>query len=200
MLLYDNLEDAQGKLLNTICSYAGQAVYVREVRYQENSDKPPYRVALMLKGVKNVLWINLDDPKFSFRDFNIGYSNHGGTAAWWYRKPLKQYRQGLRADQMNHLCAKPEFNGYAKWDYHKPIIEMLENKYPSMDTCKKALVDGEEVVSAFHKDLAMSYDRIHKDFILEYHGKLIGQTSTFKNFELLDEYKYLTETIKEAIG
>lgn len=201
MLLYDNLEDCQGKLLNTICYHKGRAVFVKEVGYNEDQDaKSPYRIALKSMHERHFIWTTIADPEFSFRDFNLGYSNHGGTAAWWYRVPLKQYRQGLRSDQMKHVYSDPHMHGYAKWDYTRPVVEMLENTYPKIENCAKPLKEGDVSIIAFHKDFALGFDRLHNDFLVEHKGKVVGQTSSLKTVTLLSEFKYLQEAVQEAVG
>ncbi len=198
MLLYDNLEDTMSKLHGTIVYYGGLAALVREVNPDDVEQKLPYLLTLQTKG-RNYITCPINDPKFSYKDYNLGYANHGSAASWWYRKPMKQYRQGLRADQMNSIFSRPNIYGRARWEFSNSIIQMLENNYPKIDTCERNLKEGEVEVMAFHRDLAMSYDRIHKDFIIEYRGKIAGQTNNLKDFSLLDEYKYLTEAIKEAM-
>ena len=199
MLHYDNLEDTKAKLEGTICMYDGEAVRVQEIGLADADGKLPYTVYLKCKGGKGRN-ISLDDPKFEFRNFNLGYANQGTVAYWWYRRPLKQYRQGLRSDQMASLYAKPDWYGHQRWDYNNSIISMLENAYPSLETCEKSLKDEQSHCRAFNRDFSVSYDRIHRDLLIEHRGKIIGQTSNFKAFHLLEEFKHLTEAVQEAIG
>lgn len=198
MLIYDNLKDAHDKLYGTICMYDGKAAMVREVNSVNLDDKPPFTVTLKVHDVRNSVVCGLDDPRFSFRNYNIGYANQGPCSVWWYRKPIKQYQQGLKSSQLSHVYSKPEFYGHARWDYCKSISDMLEGKYPTKDEVAERLRAGDSLVIGFHRDMAASWDALHRDFIIEYRGKTVGQTSNFKDIFILDDYKHLTEAIREA--
>ncbi|OYV41138.1 MAG: hypothetical protein B7Z80_02680 [Rhodospirillales bacterium 20-64-7] len=199
MLQYDNIDDAQIKLLKTICLYDKKPVHVLGVDMADIHGKLPYKLTLKLPTGDYINCL-LDDPKFSFRDYNLGYANQGAAPYWWFRRPLKQYRQGLRGDQMESRFSNPNLYGGARFEYSRGIIAMLENQYPHYEKCARPLVDGEAYGLAFHKDFALSYDRLHKDFIIEYRGKVIGQTKNFKDFTVLDEFKHLQEPLTEALG
>lgn len=199
LLAYDNLEDASGKLANTFCYYDGKAVLVKSVH---TSLDPPHGFVLDIRfpnGGKALL-IPLTDPKFDCSKYNLGYSNKNGIALWWFRKPIKQYKQGLRSDQMSHKSSHPQYYGGFNWNWEKPMINTLENVYPKLESTEKALKDGDVQLQAFHKDFAVSYDSIHKDMIVEYHGVKIGSMLSPKKFTLTDDYTYLTEALTEVIS
>lgn len=198
MILYDNIEDANGKLAGTICLLKGKPVLVREVCTSDEDPKAPYTLLVQGHRDRNYIKSNIDDPNFSFKDFNLGYANQGSYACWWFRKPMKQFRQGLRIDQMSLKMSRPELAGHFRWEFGLPIVKMLENNYPPIEECAKALRDQMTEGAAFHKDVALSFDRIHQDYLVEYRGSIVGNTADLKTFTLLNEYKYLTEAIQEA--
>ena len=200
MLLYDNLKDAQDKLLGTICMYKGRACLVREVIPHNPDNTPPFGLTLAFRNTRSLTRTTTDDKDFDFRHFKLGYAHHSGVIAWWYRKPVKQYKQGLRQDQVKAVLSKPEHYRGIAWDWSQDIVDMLENSYPSLGTCQKMLMDGENSAMAFNRDFGLSYDKIHKDYIFEHRGRLVGQTSNFKNFTLLEEFKYLNESLKEILN
>jgi hypothetical protein len=197
MLLYDNKEDAYNKLASTICYYDGHAVYVRQVIQKDDGS---FIVEWKDKITGGIRRCPLNDPLFNCMNFNLGYSNAKHSAVWWARTPHKQYRQGLRADQMISFAANPGMRENIPFEYNNTIINMLENKYPDAESCKKILMDGAAHIMAFHKNFASTYDDMHKDIILEYKGKKIGITTDFKKFALVPEYEYLTEYLREAIN
>lgn len=197
MLLYDNLEDAKVKLVSTFCYHKGKAVMVREVLEDEGQS-----FILRLQGLnaRNYTHTKLDDPAFNYMNFNLGYSNHKHAAAWWYRIPFKQYRQGLKHDQVKRRASNSGFYHEVEFGFNKPITDMMENIYPKYEECEKLLKDQNASIMAFHKDFACTWDHIHQDLIVEYKGTSIGSMTSPKNIKLLDDYAHLTEALREAVA
>jgi hypothetical protein len=195
MLQYDNLEDVRSKLLGTYIYYDGKVHLVKDAMEVEMGK---YALKLATPNARNYKTAFLNDEGLNFMRYNLGYSNHGHSAAWWYRIPLKQYRQGLKAEQVRPFASKEEFLHRVEFGMNKPIIDMLENVYPKFEEIEKPLKDRNAEVLAFHKDFAACWDHIHKDMILEYKGKAIGCFK--KDFELMDEYQHLIEALKEAVA
>lgn len=199
MILYDNLKDAQDKLLKTIVMYDGKAGVVIDVNPADAQGKLPYLITLKVFG-GGVVQTNLADEKFNFREYNLGYANHGSQTYWWYRKPLKQFKQGLTSQQVGHLFSMPDVYGGVRFELSKGIANMFENVYPHISVCEKSLKDGESLNQSFHRDFALAYDKFHRDCLLEYKGKMIGQSHNMKDFHLIKEFSYLHEAVKEAVG
>jgi hypothetical protein len=195
MLLYDNLEDAKTKLVNTICTHQGKAVLVNKVSEVEKPGN--FIISCVQTNVRSHISVNLADPDFNYMKFNIGYSNHGHSAGWWYRIPVKQYRQGLKSEQMRLNVSNPHFRDI-EFQFNRPIADMVENKYPSFVEAEVMLKRGEAHILAFHKDFACTWDEIHHDLIVEYKGKKIGSMISPNNFKLLSDYTFLTEALREA--
>lgn len=195
MLLYDNIEDVKTKLIGTYVYYDGKAMFCKDCSINE---KEKFVIGLMAPNARNRKWVELDDPKLNYMNFNLGYTNGMKWAVWWYRIPQRQYRQGLRHDQVGMLASNDMFKHYAELNFNKPTFEMMENIYPKFEEIFKPLQDGHANIMAFHKDFAATWDKFHKDLIIEYKGT---QFASFKkDFEIVDEYAYLTEALKEAVG
>jgi hypothetical protein len=200
-LNYDNLEDAKTKLVSTYCLYKGRAVSVKQL--EEAPDGPNgFKRFLAYAGYLSTgrsVTFYIDDPDFNCSDYNIGYLNTISRAAWFYRIPMKQWKQGLRSDQVrcrysNRMFGDITFNG-------KGVVNMLENIYPTVDEAAALLREQEANIVAFHKNFALTYDRIHNDFILEYKGVHIGHTSNdLKTHKLMAEYEHLAESLKEVMN
>lgn len=194
-LSYDNLEDAKTKLAGTYCMYKDKATLVKTLA----------SVGMDYAAIGNFLSSGrpfeclINEPEFNCSEYNIGYVNIMHAAAWFYRKPMKQWKQGLRNDQIGLKYSKRAFADIS-FGASKPIACMLENSYPSFKDSTKLLKEGDAAIVAFHKDFAMTYDPIHSDFILEYKGTNIGFTKNMKNLELMEEHMHLTESLKEAVG
>lgn len=196
---FDNYEDVNGKFAGTICYYDGKPVLIKGAIPDPEGGKEFYLSIINMAGKGTT--IKVEDPKFNYKDFNIGYANCGTFASWWFRKPHKQFRQGLKKDQMAWRTSIPGAQPDDYFNLSKPFNQMLENKYPSLEECQLALKGKMAAVIAFHKDFALSWDDIHNSYILEYRAKRIGATTgdNLKNFKIVPEYDHLKETLKEVL-
>lgn len=197
---FDNLDDVNTKFAGTICYYEGVPVYVKAALYDDEPGKFTLQINALNQKTKI---IKLDDKAFNYKDYNIGYVNSGVQAVWWFRKPIKQYRQGLKKDQMSVIVPNlynPELD--MSFSFGKPVVNMLENSYPSMKDITDHIRNGEAVSIAFHKDFAIAWDKLHNDFIIEYRGKAVGVglDPEIKSFRLIAEHQHLTEALKEALA
>jgi len=190
---FDNIEDVQTKFVSTICYYDGKAVIVKNADILEDG-----KYYLTVSGINGRnKQINLDDPLFKYKDYNMGYVNTHGQAVWFFRRPIKQYRQGLKKEQTGYIKAIP--GGLAEgFGFSRPVCQMLENIYPSLEECKVAVHDQDVLSLAFNRDFAVAWDHIHEDYLLEYRGVSIG--SGTKSFRVLPSYSHLNDKIKEVIG
>lgn len=197
---YDNLEDVRSKLLGTIVYYDGVPVPIKDVQ-PDGAGNFEILFAKSILGGRGHDTKLLTDPGFNFNRFNLGYANHNSGAYWWYRIPAKQYQQGIKANQMNYKTTLAHNGGLIMFKMGQAIDMMLRNDYPDFDVAHKRAMDGvdEGLTVAFHKDFAVSWDKIHKDLILEYKGKLIGHMPG-KDIKLIDEFEHLYESCKEAVG
>ena len=199
---YDNIEDVKTKLLGTFVYYDGVPVLIKDIQHGVVPGTFELMFAKSILGGRGHDTKLLTDPGFNFTRFNLGYANHNSGAYWWYRVPGKQYQQGLKANQMNYKCTMSHAGGgMIIFKSGSPVDSMLRNDYPDFDLAHKSAVNGadEGLTVAFHKDFAVSWDKIHKDLILEYKGKLIGHMPG-NEIKLIDEFEHLYESCKEAVG
>lgn len=194
---FDNLDDVNSKFNGTICRYKGEPVSVIEVLPSENT---PGSYMLRLKSVQEraLLSIEITDPAFSFRDFNIGYSNWQNYAVWWYRKPLKQYQQGLKKNQVGFRALN--YDQDLQFGWNNSCIKMLQNQYPTMETCHRAITTAGHINMAFHRDFALFALPDEPMVGLEFRGRPVGKGSTdLQKFDLKPECSYLQETLQEIM-
>lgn len=197
MANFDLLEDVNQKFTGSVLLYDKKVVLCKSV-----STSPvkagEFILQLAPQNSRNVLDINVSDPALDYKNFRIGYCNGGNYAAWWYRKPHKQWSQGLKANQMGFRISGGHPHDH--FGFNKPFNNMLEGIYPDIETVKKCLIDKSSMAMAFHKDFALSYDDIHDDFVLEYHGTKIGASigRELKQFKIMPEARHLVEALKEA--
>ena len=202
---FDNIDDVQSKFHQTICYYENKVVLVKGANLRADNFGNPlmtkFDLVIAHYQAKNKT-IGLEDPKFNYTEYNLGYANSGLYSIWWYRKPVKQYKQGLRPEQMGFSASIEIYDKIDPFGFHKSCVDMLENNYPDLNAIEKPLRDTAVNTIAFHKDFALSFDRIHEDFILEYKGNKIGASTnkSLSEFRLLSEYKHLAEALQEATG
>lgn len=202
---FDNLDDVNSKFKNTVCYYEDKAVLVKACGYQQDPETGKFIEGKFLLNVATYnnrgKDIKLEDPKFRYKDYNLGYANHAHSAVWWFRKPLKQYQQGLKRDQLANICSFDPFHE-ENFSFAPSYIDMLENDYPSMVLIKKQLQAHQAQVMAFHKNFAVSWDDVHEDFVLEYRGKKVGVSlnGNLDEYKLLPEFKHLAEALQEALA
>lgn len=198
---FDNLEDVQTKFLNSICYYDNVPYQVKTVDLSVITPGDFTLVLYSIGGGKKVMVeTELSNKLFRYRDYNIGYVNDGANAVWWFRKPLKQYTQGLRSNQLGVKVAHQVYGQEINFGLSKPYLDMLTNTYPSLEVCQSNLKEGQKKVIAFHRDFALTWDAIHEDYILHYRAAPVGKTVDCRDFSLVKEAKHLNEALKEALG
>ncbi len=196
---FDILEDVSTKFAGTVVLYDKKAHAVKTST--ADPDNPgQFMLVIAPYNVRSFRNVNLADPALDYKNYQIGYCNGGNYATWWYRKPHKQWSQGLKSNQMGWRVSLPNAGPHDNFGFSKPFINMLEGVYPHIEAVKKALIDKEVMALAFHKDFALSYDGIHDDFIIEYHGTKIGVSlgHEMKQFKIMPEFRHLIEALQEA--
>jgi hypothetical protein len=198
---FDNLNDIHTKFVSTIIYYDGVPMYVKDCGCVQSKENPEvWTYHLVVSGITGCIKsIDLNnDPNLSYRDYAIGYANSSEAAIWWYRRAVRQWRQGLRRDQ---LSWHSHYSGYVNDDFtfSKSIVMMLSNSYPTILSAEEILRTEKRKIVAFHKDFALQPNAIRGDFTLEYRGKPVGFTQNLKDFKLVDNYSYLTEHLSDAI-
>lgn len=203
-MLYDNVQDARAKLQGTFCYYKGRAVNVREVdeRDLNGSTQISCLMSFMDDPGSRGFRIPMTDPEFAYMQFNLGYMNVGPYAVWYYRIPLRQYRQGLRRDQCSvrdesGLQPNGGHHGYDLLGNNAHTADMMMNKYPTFEEAIKKLSDGQTIKIAFHRNFALFRDKLRRDYVLEYKGVPTAFGSTDAMFKCADNMGYLRETLQE---
>lgn len=203
-MLYDNLNDAQSKLLDTLIMYDGYGVYVQEVRSnEEDVTVIELKVQRPGRGAKGE-WVKLTDPKLRYMQLTVGYVNYNGESKWFYRHPVRQYRQGLRGEQLggrDESGLRVEYNIRFNdlYNKHSCWAEMLENKYPTIEEATKKVSDGTATKVGFHKNFALYRDKFRKDFVVEYKGRPIAVTQDVTGHcEPVEEFRFLREELQRA--
>lgn len=205
-MLYDNLVDARAKLQGTYFYYQGRAVYCREINDRSDDPAAP-ELYCMVGWLSNPggkrFSISLTDPEISYMQHNLGYINSSGYALWFYRIPMRQYRQGLREDQ----CRTRDESGVINPDNlphfmgHNPETGlMMENTYPSFDEAVALIKTKAATKVAFHRNFATYIDPFRKDVIIEHKGRPTAYATLNDNleFKCTEDMVFLRESILET--
>lgn len=194
---FDIHEEVNAKFLSTVVVYDKKAALVKAV-----TAKPAGKFWLQLAqiGTRSLKDVSVSDPALNYKNYQIGYVNGGQFCSWWYRKPHKQWQQGLKSNQMGYKLSVPGMGAHDHFSFTKPFTNMLEGIYPDIEAVKKSLLEGNNKALAFHRDFALSYDDVHDDFVLEYHGIKIGASidRELKQFKIMAEARHLIEALQEA--
>jgi hypothetical protein len=202
---YDNIVDARTKLQGTMVYYHGKAALCRAVDIKvdpNNSDNlvMSCRLQMLENGQSRTCLIT--DPGLKYMEFNIGYINSYQYATWFCRMPYKQYRQGLRNDQVEFRDESGQFRRQDIVQQHilstnRDTAMMLENNYPTLEEAQEMLKSGEFIKVAFHRDFALFRDKLRGDYVLEHKGIPIAFADLNNIFKCSPEYKYLRESMQE---
>lgn len=203
MLLYDNLEDCRHKLVGTIIYYKGEAVFVKDVMVPDlDAEGAPtgYILRLSRRNTRSLESVPLESPDLNYLHFKLGYANVRGFSPYFYRKPIKQYRQGLRQDQLSWRLSSRYFADDGDiFRFSNETCDMLEGKYPPLENCVEIIRRDLCTTMAFSPTFALNYESVHNDYLIEYKGVKIGYSPDLKNFNLDDKFTFVRESLMEAL-
>lgn len=196
---FDNLEDVVGKFSGTIVLYNKKAALVKASEQSMNKEDD-FILRLAFPQAKQLKAVSLADPLLDYKNYVLGYVNGGKYCSWWFRKPYRQYAQGLKSNQMGCRLSFPGVAAHDQFSFTKPFISMIEGEYPHLEQCKKLVIDKVVVACAFHQDFALSFDEVHDDFVIEYRGRKIGAAidKNLEKFKIMSDYRHLIEPLQEA--
>lgn len=194
---FDNLNDVTSKFVSTICYYKDEPVFVKAAFHGD--DDPKQFLLSVAEYGKDSEIVDVHDPKFRYRDFNLGYCNIN-TATWWYRRPSRQYQQGLKTEQMRFYAETPLGTPKTSFGFLKPYVHMLQDQYPIFEDAKKATRDGKMPIAAWHRDFAIQWNNLNSCYFLEYRASRIGTLGPGRHPVLFPEANYLKEALQEALS
>lgn len=192
---FDNLNDVTSKFVGTMCYYKDEPVYVKTA-FHADDDPMKFILSVAKYGDQSEL-VDVHDPEFRYRDYNLGYTNHN-TATWWYRRPSRQYQQGLKPEQVRFFSETGLGNPKSNFSFIKPYIRMLKNDYMSLEEAQKFTRDGKMPIAAWHRDFAVAWNPNDSLYYIEYRGSRIGVLGAAMNPVLKPEANYLKEALQEA--
>lgn len=181
---------ARSRLENTLVMHGGR------VRRVENINTVNGDCLLRVPMTGRTYVAHVDE--LVVNDYNLGYVNFTKNSGYIVRIPKKQYKQGVREDTLYD-----NLNNHWVESIDTPIINMMSNFYPSIQSCMTQVDCGEANSRAFNRSFSLANKQFGGGFELSYKKKPVGvifmSDAGQPGFELYDNYKWLEETVGEAI-
>ena len=218
--MYQTVEEAQQKLMNTLVMYGDAPAYVMTAR---NSTKLGVRGIVIqahstpvINGEAEKITAPINDPKWNFRDLGakIGYVNYRQNSR---KEVVYLMRQGIRKavetqglSRHNMVIQEPSrktSGASSGWSvnpirfqdlvFTRELADMMMNVYPSIKkTVKDFETDPELSSQAFGRCFSIHRDKIGP-FYLHYRDRPIGYTSDMYRWKVAKDYHYLAESLEE---
>jgi hypothetical protein len=177
MNYYTNLVYANERLRSTIVGSKVGPVYVKAVGVGDGNGIASVTI---LKDKSNA---EIPMKDIDLTPVQLGYVNMGDESEFFYRIPIRAFKQGLSAENFT------SYNGSKNWSW--PLYELhhcIVDEYPSYQECALKLKKKKSI--AFCREFSMT-----SDHILKYCGRIVG---TWDQMPTLNrENQYLTERLKE---
>jgi hypothetical protein len=195
-MLYDSLDEAVNRLVNTMVTYDGAPVYVTHVErhgkdFQLSLSRFPYDGRDQFNALAS-------DPLFKgFQSPPLGYCNffyRRADTTWCERIPSRQRRQGLSGDTCNAVSLVSGLR--IPWNelyISDGFNEMVRGEYPSFDEAFQRLIPSSSIAVA--RDFAVRMSEGGYTF-LYYKRDEVGMFVR-DNLYLRSDRQYLSEMIIE---
>lgn len=161
-----SVDDLVAMLRNTVVRYDNKWTLVKEIL-----DEKTIKVHFLKTREEDIVLLN--DPLLCVDAPNIGYVNGNQTAVYCYRRPTRQYRQGIHREQLffqNATSDKQETLRRYLYEWsEKSLIALLSHKYYSVDEAIKVIENEGYEAAAVSKAFAIS-----KGGSVLYKGEEIG--------------------------
>jgi hypothetical protein len=206
---YENLNDAQMRLANTIVLYDGDPVYITQVGMKEEGDPKddtfrvyasplPYAAH---RGAKGEMRKFISSKKFDMAPFEMGFMNLNGVAYYCSRLPRRQQRQGLSSGTFSCIPVGAPHVGALRLENviaQQEFVDCIKGKHPSYADAVRLIERGEAGSVAFARCFALVQDVDMPELVFLYHKKekvgfLMGDT-----LKLSKAGKCLREALREA--
>lgn len=194
MIMYDEVEYAKTRLVDTVVRL-NTGIPVRVMSMWEEDGESMCECFDLVEGVAVVV----DMSELDITPVPLGYCNNGPNAQYLMRMPMRRdWKQGLRQNNLTTPSGRPI---EIPWEV---VAKTIINDYPTLDAAKKRLFDkplnpflnpGNVKRVAFSRNFS-----IDKSFNLEYKGTLNVGDIKNDNYKLLDEYLWVEDELKLALG
>lgn len=187
---FDNMRDAEMRLVGTILFYDNRAFHVTGI-------DEDLRVIgdIILTNERKV--VEQDDELLKFHCPPLGYVNLPEDSLYFMRQPMRRWKQGV--DTRALVCPSYGVRGRGMVD-HASLARCMEGDYPSLEralgmfSSRNPFKQGERRGVAFSKHFAVT----DRGETLCYKGKTVGILQDGMPV-LHDRYRYLTESLEAEV-
>lgn len=184
----DDLDYAHNRLSETIVLYGDKPIYIAAL---------DGRTALCRElPTQNRVDIPLSD--LDLTPISLGYINEDKEAHYVMRIPARQWRQGLRSNQLSCPSGwNRTYNIYKSVGFYNSVI----NRFPSPSECYEGFINEEFQSKAFSKSFALiKTSRRDGGMNLAYKGRVVGTALMGDSrvvTTLVPKFSYLSELLEE---
>lgn len=183
--MWDNLDDCQSQLGNTIVRIRKLPVRIDEIyRGGEDGKTLMACVRSLTTGVRKQIEVN----SLNVKPVPLGYTNLEGTATYLMRRPLRRWKHGLDAGS---LITDEGGRMHIDNSFDRSLARTIKGDYPTLATAIEVVRAGLLETCAFSRTFAISKRN------LIYKGAVAGKIKAGKPI-LSDEYEFLAETLGEV--
>lgn len=175
---------ASAKLSGSLVRLGLNPIIINEV---DESGDTFYMTPRGQEGICNLADLDLEPVP-------LGYVNHPTGTSYVTRIPARHWRQGLR-DGLIHSRGATSVRISIR---DSSLVSTILNRYPTMESCFDAIVNGETVERAFSRDFALATAR--SNCTLLYQTLRVGVVSFVRGgytTQFSSDYQYLQELYQE---
>lgn len=211
---YETAEEVKFRLENSIVMYDGEPVYITQCLVPDREDKGEVaRVYFRKLPVGGAVARGMADPekdvrkylsskKFDLAPFKMGYFNHGGSAHFISRTPIRQNRQGLAQGNCKFTDVRGNQTkdmGFATALGSKGFVDMISGNYPEFKEAG-ALLDEKGTASvAVSRSFAFHIDHDLEALMLLHRGVKCGiAMRNQKGLQIPPKFHFLKEEMEEC--
>lgn len=163
LYLAGDRDDVRRRLVDTICFYNGEPVYV--------NGSTGHTVELFDMTKKPLGRVDYRSEKFDYRSAKVGYLNFEKQA--WYLNRIPTRSNATWGISPQNLMAGFQGNRYPT-TWGKGMADCLKNKYPSFEECVRLITENGYVSWAFHRQFALAPNYISGELSILHRDAVIG--------------------------
>lgn len=204
---YENAEEVNFRLKDTVVLYDGKPVYIVRVNMPEDEDRKEiarvffYDLPLVNRGANKETRKYLSSKKFDLAPFKMGYMNYNGSAVFVSRSPIRQNRQGLSQAVTTFTDCKGrryEDINFNTMCHSQGFVDMVNGVYPNFKDAGELLGDKETSSIAVSRTFAFVIDHDLEALLLMHKGVRCGiALKDDKALKIPPKFHFLREEMED---
>jgi len=204
---YRTPEETNDRISQTVVMFGNDPVYVVQALADRGPDNRVYTAVMYvllpakididsIRGIgPGILKASILDERWRCHDFNIGYVNQPDIldAAYMTRIPIRRYKQGLNAANLNGIA---RLGNFQKLVANQSFVDMLRGNYPNYAVVHKKVskANAEHAQMAFARRWSLEHTDLEV-YWLRYRGQRVASSQDGWTFHLPKKFLYLKELI-----